>query len=204
MKQLSLILSIVAVLLSGTLLVMQLKGKTASPAGAAASKGSVREAGRFTIAYFDTDSMQNNYAYFKDALSGLKEKEEKMNEQLRAMERNKQKKIAEWQTKIKNSNSNISQAEGESMEREYRQLEENNAYTRQKLQQDLEMHRDEELMKVRKKIEEYLKEYNSDKKYSFIFSYVPNFMFYKDTLYDITPEIIDGLNTKYKQEVKAK
>lgn len=205
MKQLSLILSIIAVLLGGTVLYLQLKGNNAADHGVVTpGKNASTGNAPFSIAYFDTDSMQNNYLYFKDALAALKDKEEKMNEQLRVMERSKQKKIAEWQQRIKTSNNNISQAEEEAMNREYREMEERNAYTRQQLQQQMEVYKDEELMKVRKKIEDYLKDYNKSGKYSFIFSYVPTFMFYKDTIYDITGDLVNGLNERYKKETKAK
>lgn len=202
MKQLSLVLSIVAILLSGTLLYLQLKdGKPAAQHSKIAEPGTQRGGSDFSIAYFDIDSMQNNYLYFKDALSTLKEKEEVMNEELRSMERKKQRKIEEWRQK---STSNISQAEAEAMNREYKEMEDQNAYRRQELQQKMEMYRDEELMKVRKKIEEYLKQYNKDKNYSFVFSYVPTFMFYKDTLYNITGDLINGLNDQYKKAPKQK
>jgi outer membrane protein len=200
MKQLSLILSIVAILLAGTVLYLQLSSSKQHPQSlTAADKSALRKESNFTIAYFDIDSMQNNYQYFKDALGTLKAREEIMNEELRAMERSKQKKIDEWRQK---STSNISQAEAEAMNNEYKKMEETNAYRRQELQQKLEVYRDEELMKVRKKIEAYLNEYNKDRKYSFIFSYVPNFMFYKDTLYDITGDLIKGLNASYKKADK--
>lgn len=202
MKQLSLVLSIVAILLAGTLLYLQLKdGKPAAQHSKIAEPGMQKGTGDFSIAYFDIDSMQNNYLYFKDALTKLKEKEEVMNEELRSMERKKQRKIEEWRQK---STTNISQADAEAMNHEYKEMEDQNAYHRQELQQKLEMYRDEELMKVRKKIEEYLKQYNKDRNYSFIFSYVPNFMFYKDTLYNITDDLISGLNDQYKKTPKQK
>ena len=56
---------------------------------------------------------------------------------------------------------------------------------------------------LRKKVEDYLKEYNKEKGYAFILSYEPGFMlYYKDTLYDVTSDVIAGLNEKYKRKLK--
>jgi len=56
------------------------------------------------------------------------------------------------------------------------------------------------LQDVKKKIEDYLKEYNKDKGYAFIFSSSPDLMYYKDSAYDITPDVIKGLNILYKKK----
>ena len=44
------------------------------------------------------------------------------------------------------------------------------------------------------RIQNFLKVYNKDGKYSYIFSYEPGFMFYKDSTLNITPDVIAGLN----------
>ena len=53
---------------------------------------------------------------------------------------------------------------------------------------------------IKNKIEEYLKEFNKDKGYSYIISYEPELMFYKDTIYNITDQLIQGLNAAYKKK----
>ena len=57
---------------------------------------------------------------------------------------------------------------------------------------------------LRKQIEEYLTTYNKDKGYAYIFSYEPGFIFYKDSIYDITMDVVTGLNEKYKSTKKSK
>jgi outer membrane protein len=58
---------------------------------------------------------------------------------------------------------------------------------------------------VRNKIEDYLKEYNKQKGYAFILSYEPGFMlYYKDSIYDITNDIITGLNAEYEKNKTKK
>jgi len=198
MKQLSLILSIIAVGLSGVLLFLYLKRNetvkqavTATvPAGTAASGAG------FRIAYFELDSLQNNYQYFKDALSTLKTKEESMNNELAALEKSYQKKIAEWQQK----GNNMSQAEAEAANREYQQMQQNFQARKQQLDQNINDQMNDTRKKIRERLETYLKEYNKDKNYSYIFSDFPEGIFYKDTVYNITNDLIKGLNESYKKK----
>ena len=53
---------------------------------------------------------------------------------------------------------------------------------------------------MRIKIEDYLKEYNKGKGYSYIFSSAPEFMYLKDTTYNITEDLINGLNKLYPKK----
>jgi len=74
-----------------------------------------------------------------------------------------------------------------------------------KMQQDMQARKqsiDNELYNYNSKMKEdilnriqnFLKEYNKDGRYSYIFSYEPGFMFYKDSTLNITPDVIVGLN----------
>ena len=49
-------------------------------------------------------------------------------------------------------------------------------------------------------IEDFMKEYNKDKGYSYIFSNIPDMMYYKDTAYNITADVIRGLNAMHKKK----
>ncbi|MDQ3278599.1 MAG: OmpH family outer membrane protein, partial [Bacteroidota bacterium] len=63
--------------------------------------------------------------------------------------------------------------------------------------QDLYMRK---MQDVKAKVEEYLKEYNKDKGYSYILAYEPGFIFYRDSALNITADLIAGLNQKYKKK----
>jgi outer membrane protein len=58
---------------------------------------------------------------------------------------------------------------------------------------------------LKKKINAFLTDYNTTKSYSYIFSYSSgiNVLFYKDTAYNITNEVVDGLNQAYKASKPA-
>lgn len=52
-------------------------------------------------------------------------------------------------------------------------------------------------------IANYLARYNKDKKYSIIFSKSGDNLLYADKAYDITNEVISGLNKAYKSTLPA-
>jgi outer membrane protein len=58
------------------------------------------------------------------------------------------------------------------------------------------------LDEIQKKINDYLEEYNKTAGYQFIFSTGEGnlTLYYKDTTLNITAEVIEGLNERYKQE----
>jgi len=71
------------------------------------------------------------------------------------------------------------------------------------MEQELKKHQMDVMTDVRKKIENFLKEYNKEKGYAFILSYEPGFMlYYRDSVYDITNDVIRGLNDQYKKDKK--
>ena len=198
MKQLSLVLSVVATLISGFLLVKQFSGNTKSDSPAVVTETSTNTKQDFKIAYFDIDSLQNKYQFFKDALGELKVKEEAMNNELSALERSYQKKISEWQKK----GAQMSQSEADAVQREYGQMQQNYQQRRLTLEQQLETLKMDYKKNIKNKIEIYLKDFNKDNKYSYIISYEPELMFYKDTTYNITSQLIEGLNAEYKKKEK--
>ncbi len=53
---------------------------------------------------------------------------------------------------------------------------------------------------VKTRIEDFLKEFNSRKGYSFILASDPGLFYYRDTAYNITRELITGLNQQYSKK----
>ena len=199
MKQLSLILSIIAVGLSGVLLYLHVKENNPVKSVVAvpvSSENNSTAASNFRIAYFELDSLQNNYQYFKDALNVLKAKEESNSNDLAALDKSYKKKIAEWQQK----GNNMSQAEAEAANREYQQMQQNFQNKKQELDQSIQDQMNETRKRIRERLEAYLKEYNKGKNYSYIFSDFPEGIFYKDTVYNITNDLVKGLNESYKKK----
>jgi outer membrane protein len=200
MKYLSLVLSAVATLISGYLLVQNMGAKSGSKNSGTPSEATAETPADFRIAYFDIDSLQNKYEYFKDALGELKAKEENMNKELSGLERSYQKKINEWQQK----GASMSQSEADAVQREYGQMQQNYQQRRLTLEQQLENLKMDYKKNIKTKIEDYLSQFNKDKGYAFIISYEPELMFYRDTAYNITEDLIQGLNSEYKKAATEK
>jgi outer membrane protein len=151
----------------------------------------------FRMAYFNTDSLEAHYQYFKDVLEQVKGKENEMNAELSSMEKSYQKKIAEWQKTA----TTMSKAEGEQAQQEYAQMQQNYQVRKQSLQESLLKHNEDLKADIRKKIEDYLKEYNKTKGFNYIISYEANsFIYIRDTAYNITDDLVNGLNAEYKKK----
>jgi outer membrane protein len=198
MKNISTVLSILSLVLIGVLFYLHFSQKpTVKTVSAPTSK--TEPATGFRIAYFDIDSLQTHFDYFKKVSNEMKARENAMTVELRSLENSYQKKIREWQEK----GANMTQAEGEAAQREYGQMQQRYQKRQMDLEQDLQKQKVDLMTDLRKKVEDYLKEYNKDKGYAFILSYEPGFMlYYKDSLYDITSDLVTGLNEKYKSKLK--
>ena len=97
----------------------------------------------------------------------------------------------------------MTQAEGEAAQREVAQMQQKFQQRQMSMEQDLKKHQVDVMTDVRNKIENYLKDYNKEKGYAFILSYEPGFMlYYRDSVYDITNDVIKGLNEQYKKDKK--
>ena len=197
MKNISTVLSVLALVLIGVLFYLHFSSNPKNSSNT--SKAINHDSTNFRIAYFDIDSLQEHYEYFKDISAEIKTKENAITSELSNMQTSYQKKIREWQQR----GPNMTQSEGEAAQREYAQMQQRYEQRQVTLEQDLQKHKMDKMNDVRKKIEDYLKEYNKQRGYAFILSYEPGFMlYYKDSVYDITNDVIKGLNGQYKSEKK--
>ncbi|HVM88456.1 MAG TPA: OmpH family outer membrane protein [Puia sp.] len=154
-------------------------------------------ASTFRIAYFELDSLEAHYNYFKDALNQLKEKETSMNNKLAKISQENQGKILEWQKR----GASMTQAESQQVQQEYAQMQQEFLNEKQKMQDELAKNNSDIMTDIKSKIEGFLKEYNRQKNFSFIFSYDPTtFIYYKDSAFNITTDVISGLNAGYKKK----
>jgi outer membrane protein len=197
MKNISTILSILALVLIGVLFYLHFSnGEKPKKAAVTADK---TESNSFAVAYFDIDSLQEHYEYFKDVSGDIKKKETAMNAELNDLSNKAQRTIRKWQEK----GNNITQAEGEQAQREVGLLQQQYQQRKGELEQEMQKLQVDRMTELRKQVEEFLKEYNKSKKYSYILSYEPGFIiYYKDSAYNITGDLITGLNTQYKDKKK--
>jgi outer membrane protein len=150
----------------------------------------------FRIGYFEMDSIENNFDMVKDVKSELNRKEDAINNELNKIDQSIRNKANEYQSKAPTMTPNqLDLARNDLAERQ-------KEFEARKQQYDYE-YKDmfnKKMQDVRTKIENYLKEYNKNREYSFIISYEPGLVYYKDTIYNITADVVKGLNEMYKKK----
>lgn len=196
MKHLPTVLSVVALALVGVLFYL-FAHHTEQLKTISAHEQERTTPNAFRIAYFDMDTLEAHYDAFKEAQAALKAKENEMNLELSSLSRTNGKKIDAWRQK----GNAMTQAESEQANQEYGTMQQEFQNRKQQLEQDLYKETEARKTNIRKKVEEFLKDYNKQRNYSFIFEYDPgSFIYYKDSVYNITPDLVEGLNAAYKKK----
>lgn len=157
-------------------------------------------AGPFRMAYFEMDSVAANFELVKDLKSEMQKKEEIINSEMQKMADNLQRKYDYYQQQANTGLMNEKQSEVAGQE--MRALDDQLKNRKQALDAeygDFVMRRQNE---IKSKIEAFLAEYNKEHQYSYIVSYEQGLFYYKDTAYNITADLIKGLNEKYKKDKK--
>ncbi len=203
MKYVSLVLSVVALILSGILLYQQNSSKkVVTGISSRLDATDSTEAKPVKIAYVDLDSMDARFEYYKVKMEGFEKKKEGLDRQLNNSYQNLDNKRIEF---LKKGDA-ITQAEADAFKREYEQqlqyLENQRRKTEQDVQQEAMVMRDD----IFSKINEYLADYSKVRGYTYIFSYSrnANVFLYQDVSNDITDEVIKGLNERFPKPADKK
>ncbi len=155
-------------------------------------------AGPFRIAYFDMDSIERNYSYLKDVKNKLKAKENELNGQLNTMKNRYMSKV----TKFQQEAQSLTQERQSAMQQDLMQEQKVIQNKEQAISGELQDESFKKMQDVNKTIEDFLKEFNSNKEYAYILGYQSGTIYYKDTRYDITDAVLKGLNERYKSKNK--
>jgi outer membrane protein len=152
--------------------------------------------GNFRIAYFEIDSIQEHFDYYREIKEQLDSKSQANNKTLGDLKSTFSGRYQELQKVA----PNLSQAELASKQQELMQMEQAFRGKEKMMSDEMQDEAFKKMQDVKKKIEDYLKDYNKDKGYAFIFSYSPDLMYLKDSAYDVTADLIKGLNTLYQKK----
>lgn len=201
MKNASLVLNVVLVVAVAALFYLHFSSapKTDAVKTAAANTSGALPKGDFRIAYFEMDSINNSFAMVKDVRTELSREEEKMNNELAGMQKRYNDKFTQFQSQVK---AGMSSAESDKINREVVQMQQSFASAKQEMGQRMQNMTMTRMQDVKTKVEDYLKEYNKAKGYSYILAYETgtSFVFYRDSAYDITADLLKGLNERYKKK----
>ena len=200
MKTGLLVFNTVLLVLIGILFYLHFSGKktTATQVAGVKNAGTTTDASDkgFRIAYFEMDSLENSFVMVKDVKDELDRKERAVNAELSRLEKGYKDKLERYQGQA----ATMNQVQSEMATKDMMQMQQQIQGRKQALDQEYQDFYMRKMKDVKTKIEEYLKEYNGDKGYSFIFAYEPGLFYYRDTLYDITSDVITGLNQRYKKK----
>lgn len=181
-------------------LILQFRGTVSTgPANLSGPTDSTRS---LKMAYVDLDSIQANYTFYKEKMEEFEKKKESADRDLNsAFQRIENERIA-----FAKRGESITQAEYENFQRSYQSKMQNLEQQKGNLELGIAREGEKAMDELKQKINDFLAEYNKTQGYSYIFSYsnAINVLFYKDTTYDITKEVVEGLNAAYNKSAGKK
>ncbi len=148
------------------------------------------------IAFVEVDSIMSQYNYWKEVTKLMEQKEQNIQKTLASKQQSLQQAAANFQQGIQQNKYTEQQA------RSIQANLQKQAQDADALQQRLGTEYQNEVAKYNKalsdSIHHYLFVFNKDNKYSVIFAKQGDNILYADKTYDITNEVIKGLNKAYK------
>lgn len=145
------------------------------------------------IAYFEWDSIENQ-KFYKEMQDELNRKNEEIGKKKLALSQQYQSRLDFYNKK------NMSQVESEQAAQDMRNLEQNLRGEAEKLDQSLNDYVVRKKVEFNDKIRNFLKEYNQNKKFSYIIANEPGFIFYRDSAFNITADVVKGLNEIFSKK----
>lgn len=200
MKNGLLIWNVLLTLIAGYLLFTHFAGEKSNKNGTPKerSKEAITNNGSFKIAYFEMDSLAANFDMVKDLKAEMLKREDAINSEMERLSKNLQQKYNYFQQQA--NSGNMTEEQSENAGREIKNLDDQMKNRKQTLDSeysDFVMRRQNE---IKTKIESFLKEYNKTKDFSYIVAYEQGLFYYKDTAFNITSDVVRGLNEMYKNK----
>lgn len=154
------------------------------------------------IAYVEVDSIMKNYTFCKDKSIELQKKGQNIQNTLQQKQAALEQAAANFQQKLQQNAYTREQAE--SIQASLQKQNNDLIALNQRLSTEFQTETDKFNQALSDSIKHYLASYNKSKKYSFILSKQGDNMLYADKAFDITVEVIAGLNKAYKPAPAAK
>lgn len=146
------------------------------------------------IGYLELDSLETHFGYYQKIKTELTKKQNAAANEITSLQKRFQDRTSQLQqTAITPQDQEKAMAEINKMQQDFQNRQ-------QALDKSLFDYNEQMKDDILGKIESFLKDYNKDGKFSYIFSYEPGFMFYKDSTFNITKDVIEGLNASYPEK----
>jgi outer membrane protein len=148
------------------------------------------------VAYVDLDSIEEKFSYFKQKQTDFARERESVDRSLQAAYDGLEKERYQFAQK----GSAITQTEAENFQKEYTEKMQELQKQKEQKQQEFADEQQRIMDDIQGKMHGFLDEYNKTKHYSFIFTTGKGalLLFYQDTTYNITNEVLAGLNATIK------
>ncbi|MBQ9093905.1 MAG: OmpH family outer membrane protein [Prevotella sp.] len=168
------------------------KSKNADEAAAPAQNAPAE----LKIAYVEVDSIMTQYQFCKDYTQILTKKGQNIEATIQQKGQALQTAANNFQQKIQQNAYTREQAEAiqAGLQKQNADLQ----ALQQRLGTEFQQEQEKYNIALHDSIANYLKKYNKEKKYSIIFSKSGDNLLYADKAYDVTNEVIAGLNKAYK------
>lgn len=150
----------------------------------------------FKMAYFEMDSVANNFELVKDVRTELTKKENDIAAEMERLARKIQDKYSYYQNLAQSGA--LTETQSQTASTELKKMDDDMKARKQQLDQDYFELKTRRETDIKTKIEGFCNEFNARHNYTYIISYEPGLFFYRDTAYNITSELVKGLNEKYK------
>lgn len=145
------------------------------------------------IAYFEWDSIENQKFY--------KQMQDELNQKREEVDKKKMKLGQIYQQRLDSYNKKeMSQVESEKATQDMQNLATDLKGQADKLEQDLNDYILRKKVDFNDKIRNFLKQYNRDKRFSYVIANEPGFIFYRDSAFDITNDVVAGLNQIFSEK----
>ena len=148
------------------------------------------------VAYFDMDSIEANFFLWKQVQAEVVKREAGINDTINQMRNGFQ----SYYQKLQAQSANLSPRQKDSLGNELAQMDAEIKNRTAELNQKYQTYFMSRQQEIVTKIKNYCKEFNKDKKYSYIIAREPGLFYYTDTAYNVTSELLKGLNAFYAKK----
>jgi len=150
------------------------------------------------VAYFDMDSVEANFTLWKKVQDEVLKNEQTIYDSINRMKLGLQMQVQQFQEQ----EPKMAAEEVKRATNYFMQKDQDIKNTEKALMQEYQKYYVGKQTEIVTKIKDYCKEFNKDRRFSYIIAKEPGLFYFADTAYNITPELLKGLNAFYAKKNK--
>jgi outer membrane protein len=179
-------------------------GKTASPVTGSISAGNPVPVNGAKVAYVNMDTLEARCELLKANRDEFKHRQEQMESELQQSYQQMQSDAQEVQKKAEANT--LTQTEYENAQKRLSQQQQSLKSREQALSEQLAKAQDDFNKDLKNRLDMFLEEYNKSHNYDYILSYAyaGSPLLYVNKQYDITKDVVDGMNEQAKKDADKK